>query len=135
MEWLLSFCCLCAVADYSVGTDGHAGILAQMTVCEGACLGPVRLWKKACDRPWRDEHAGISRAGKGHEKLSAPLRGGRAVCEAVLENEEGRVEELLSSETFAGSFLMVGEVHTCYDQMGLRDFLMISAERDDRCGV
>lgn len=59
-------------------------------------------------------------------------RGGRAVCEAVLENEEGRVKELLRSETFVGSLLMVGEVHTCYDQMGLRDFLMISAERDDR---
>lgn len=90
MEWLLSFCCLCAVADYSLGTEGHAGILVQMTVCEGACVGPVRLRKKICDRPWRDERAGISTAGKRRDKLSAPVRGGRAICVPVLENEEGR---------------------------------------------
>lgn len=46
------------------GTDGYSGILEQMTVCEGACLGPVR--KKVCDSPWRDEHAGINTASKGH---------------------------------------------------------------------
>lgn len=45
-------------------------------------------------------------------------REGREVCEALLENEEGKVEGLLHSETFVG--LMVGEMHTCYDQMGLR---------------
>lgn len=59
------------------------------------------------------------------------------MCDAVLEKGVcggGAVEfrDIFQALTDGGR---VGEGHTRCDHTGLRDFLVISAERDGRCGV
>lgn len=111
-------------------------------------FGKKRIWKvqdlgrwgkkQDCDRSWRISMQRYIKWAKGIKRSILMISWwGKAIREAMLENGEGGAN-VKSWDIFLvrpNGAVMVREEHPWYHQMGLRGFLVISAESSNRCGV